>query len=187
MICMPMARRRRGQIIRSILVALPLFALVFFAYRPLAFDAYSEGRKGPAERGPLDEAARIQFTADSRLLRLRYTWEGWLIPSEKPSPAHVHPPPIVTSAPRIPGSWECDWYALGVGLRVENFEFGRRANLRVATTACYVVCVLGGLLPALFRTARIRWRRKRGRCTQCGYSLRGLTGGVCPECGCGFP
>jgi len=29
-----------------------------------------------------------------------------------------------------------------------------------------------------------RWRRvRRGRCASCGYDLRGLGGGTCPECG----
>jgi hypothetical protein len=27
------------------------------------------------------------------------------------------------------------------------------------------------------------WRRRRGRCQRCGYDLRGLSGGACPECG----
>ena len=35
-------------------------------------------------------------------------------------------------------------------------------------------------------SARPRWRRKRGQCPRCGYSLRGNpAAGVCPECGRG--
>jgi hypothetical protein len=30
---------------------------------------------------------------------------------------------------------------------------------------------------------RRRWRRRRGRCEQCGYDLTGNKSGVCPECG----
>lgn len=33
------------------------------------------------------------------------------------------------------------------------------------------------------RMIRRCWRRRRGRCAQCGYDLRGNTSGVCPECG----
>lgn len=33
------------------------------------------------------------------------------------------------------------------------------------------------------RRLRIRRRRRRGLCMQCGYSLRGNVSGVCPECG----
>jgi hypothetical protein len=39
------------------------------------------------------------------------------------------------------------------------------------------------LLVITFGECRSNWRRNRGRCTACGYSLRGLTGAVCPECG----
>lgn len=33
------------------------------------------------------------------------------------------------------------------------------------------------------RAARRWWRRRGGRCGECGYDLRGNTSGVCPECG----
>jgi hypothetical protein len=34
---------------------------------------------------------------------------------------------------------------------------------------------------------RRRLRRKRGQCAACGYSLRGIAGGKCPECGASIP
>ncbi len=40
------------------------------------------------------------------------------------------------------------------------------------------------LCSLLYRGDFIRWRRnRRGSCVGCGYSLVGLDGGVCPECG----
>jgi len=45
------------------------------------------------------------------------------------------------------------------------------------------------LLPALLLYGYRRWRRKRhspGRCRNCGYMLRGLRSGRCPECGALF-
>jgi hypothetical protein len=33
------------------------------------------------------------------------------------------------------------------------------------------------------RALRVRARRRRGECTRCGFDLRGLIGGPCPECG----
>lgn len=35
----------------------------------------------------------------------------------------------------------------------------------------------------LIRPLCRRWRRKHGRCIECGYSLKGLTESRCPECG----
>ena len=41
--------------------------------------------------------------------------------------------------------------------------------------------------PGIARTpARTKARRSVGRCRGCGYSLAGLTGDACPECGKGF-
>lgn len=35
----------------------------------------------------------------------------------------------------------------------------------------------------LYRAGRRRFRVSRGMCGSCGYDLKGLTGGACPECG----
>jgi len=48
--------------------------------------------------------------------------------------------------------------------------------------------IAGGLLglcalPAWVGVSKRRLRVRRGCCLGCGYSLEGLTGGVCPECG----
>ena len=42
-------------------------------------------------------------------------------------------------------------------------------------------------LAILFGPRQIRRlsRRRRGACLRCGYDLRGLTDGLCPECGSG--
>ncbi|MFN9063605.1 MAG: hypothetical protein ACK5W2_00795 [bacterium] len=47
--------------------------------------------------------------------------------------------------------------------------------------------VAGSVLacPMAVRHARAAHRRRHGRCTRCGYDLRGLAGGACPECGGG--
>ncbi len=47
--------------------------------------------------------------------------------------------------------------------------------------------VAGAVLacPMAVRHARAVHRRRRGRCTTCGYDLRGLAGAACPECGGG--
>ena len=52
-----------------------------------------------------------------------------------------------------------------------------------------IVCLpLFGAYPlmALIRVWRRRRRRKLGLCTECGYSLRGLTESRCPECSTKF-
>lgn len=40
-----------------------------------------------------------------------------------------------------------------------------------------------GIIPIAVAGFRVRRRSRRGRCTACGYDLRGSPGGVCPECG----
>ena len=51
-----------------------------------------------------------------------------------------------------------------------------------AINTIFYAAVLWVLFTAPF-TLR-RWRRiKRGQCASCGYSLRGTSGGTCPECG----
>jgi hypothetical protein len=47
--------------------------------------------------------------------------------------------------------------------------------------AIVVASVLWGLVPGLSSAER-EWRRRRGRCLECGYDLR-ATPGRCPECG----
>ena len=47
--------------------------------------------------------------------------------------------------------------------------------------------VAGSVLacPMAVRAARAAHRRRHGRCSACGYDLRGLAGGACPVCGGG--
>lgn len=40
-----------------------------------------------------------------------------------------------------------------------------------------------GIMPLAVTGFRVRRRARRGRCTACGYDLRGSPSGVCPECG----
>lgn len=53
---------------------------------------------------------------------------------------------------------------------------------------CFLVnsafyAVLSVFVQRAFVIARGSIRKRRGRCQRCGYSLHGLTNGVCPECG----
>src|SRR5262249_38278223 len=54
----------------------------------------------------------------------------------------------------------------------------------LVTTAVYTILWAPLLyLPAVLRAGFRRVRRARGLCPRCGYSLAGLAGEVCPECG----
>ena len=56
----------------------------------------------------------------------------------------------------------------------------------VVVGAAAIACVRAGWYPRV-RLERLRfWRRRRNRCTSCGYPLRGLTSGRCPECGTAY-
>lgn len=53
----------------------------------------------------------------------------------------------------------------------------------VATLLLYSLCIMATRWLVMFLQAAVR--RKRVRCIACGYSLVGLTGSLCPECGVG--
>lgn len=56
--------------------------------------------------------------------------------------------------------------------------------IQVVATAGYAV--IGSVTAAIVGTVRRVGREEPGpRCASCGYSLEGLEGGVCPECGAG--
>lgn len=42
---------------------------------------------------------------------------------------------------------------------------------------------IGARLRDTWRSAEARWLSRRARCRGCGYDLRGIGSGVCPECG----
>jgi len=48
-----------------------------------------------------------------------------------------------------------------------------------------ILCMVGGMASVflLLRPCRRVYRRRRGRCIECGYNLTGNVSGVCPECG----
>jgi len=78
--------------------------------------------------------------------------------------------------------------ALAVGwYRGDTDEFPRFVAFRplwlgmAANTALYATVMFVSLTGAA--AVRRRWRRRRGRCTLCGYDLRGTASAVCPECG----
>ncbi len=68
---------------------------------------------------------------------------------------------------------------------------GRDSRGRLSTVFDVNGLVINGVLGAslgIFAYMVVRWRRPpghaaAGRCTECGYDLRGNTTGVCPECG----
>ena len=63
---------------------------------------------------------------------------------------------------------------------------GYRHTLRISVFwPTMLLLILWGALayPTVARSVRRRRWRARGQCVECGYSLRGLPGARCPECG----
>lgn len=81
--------------------------------------------------------------------------------------------------------------------RTAHFDESNRALVRLRYTGTYLfvgvpywlpVMTIGALPAWHLRRASRRTRRiERGLCSRCGYDLRVLTGGRCPECGTETP
>ncbi len=78
--------------------------------------------------------------------------------------------------------WRGSVPRLGVTRRLplQPLWLGFLANAGVYTT-CLLTLTLGA--PHDVRRLRAAVRRRRGRCAQCAYDLRGIAVDVCPECG----
>ncbi|MFT3683796.1 MAG: hypothetical protein QM783_02530 [Phycisphaerales bacterium] len=76
-----------------------------------------------------------------------------------------------------------NWYGLATWDTYMDGQSGRMVMIP-HWLALIVVLLPGTLVLAVMGWRRIR--RKPGRCTSCGYDLRGVSG-VCPECGTAQP
>lgn len=52
----------------------------------------------------------------------------------------------------------------------------------IVLNTCFYACIIGSCI-RVSGWARVRLRQFRGKCLYCGYSLTGLKGLACPECG----
>lgn len=89
--------------------------------------------------------------------------------------------------------WSCDVYAglnpssLGnvVSGLIVPWRKGVSPSARWDVSLMYPMFVIAGCLWLLAVDRKYKACRVAGQCTNCGYSLEGLDGGVCPECGDG--
>lgn len=81
---------------------------------------------------------------------------------------------------RAPFSYDRAWWALPGGAGGGS----SRGSYKVySVPMIYPIVILGVVLAAV--TIRGRRSKREGWCKACGYSLRGIQGDVCPECGVG--
>jgi hypothetical protein len=72
------------------------------------------------------------------------------------------------------------------GVELYSGDPGNGRGYRAVMVPVVYLVAMAALLPALWLTSTLRRRRRAatGRCTACGYDLRGTrAGGRCPECG----
>ncbi len=138
-----------------------------------------------------DEASGTSHTIHLSNGAVIYERTGyWKIILVKDDPSMVVPVPV------SPGGgtswrWEVDWGRAWSGSRTQFESSGVWMSLipfRVHQSAFSVPLLsLSVLLSSLSRTTylldRARRRRREGFCGLCNYSLEGLDGVVCPECG----
>lgn len=105
----------------------------------------------------------------------------WIAPTDLLAPYRERDPSqpanIVSERSFLPEKW-----------RLQITHQGRPANLWTLNIPCSLLVSLFAILPSLWllpsvsRATRQAVRRRHGRCTTCGYDLRG-SAGRCPECG----
>lgn len=80
-----------------------------------------------------------------------------------------------------------EWHLLSFSYKLQSWDNFRRYQSISVPIWCF--CFFFGVYPAaIFVKGRAaRWsRRRRGRCTECGYCIKGLSIPRCPECGTPF-
>ncbi|MCC6968880.1 MAG: hypothetical protein IT434_01540 [Phycisphaerales bacterium] len=139
------------------------------AVLPVGASAFS-GESSPLESAPMWRAAMMQRSDSMVIYKCIELGRPW---------------PIATSQPSsIPadGSWTSitpHWYHFGpLSIEWPGYVYwpGLLAWIGVITAAWMLAWVAATI-------ARRRIRRARGQCVDCGYSLAGISGERCPECG----
>lgn len=83
-------------------------------------------------------------------------------------------------------NWPWWQYTVVVFEDTSNGRYYQHWSVNASSEVALAMGVVFGICPtfAILRgPVRRRWRRRHGRCTQCGYDLTGNVSGVCPECG----
>lgn len=143
----------------GILAAATLVAIGVSFVRP-TYEAETERLLGTAAN-----AQRVWFVLDSGTLQVKH---GQVVD---------HPP--LRRARRV------DWGVFSLAsVDLPGSQMAYR--LRMVSVSLWLLFAVSALYPAIVfirGPLRRRWRRKRGRCAQCGYDLTGNVSGVCSECG----
>jgi hypothetical protein len=78
---------------------------------------------------------------------------------------------------------ESDLIAAGVWMHRHPILFGWFINAATLVGLAMFACTVRGTVRDIRRHQRALKYMRDGRCGWCGYDVRGLAGGVCPECG----
>lgn len=147
------------------------------------FERRGERCRTAVERGTLVVDNRPQFDAWEATVRRLNLADHRLQEAELARAAARGPNEWAAGSSAVGRAWQAKaavWEEVSSFRGTREWRWRRDARLPAALGVAMALVLPGARFVAW---RRLKGRRRRGLCEQCGYDLRGNVSGVCPECG----